>query len=253
MKLYFLGTAGGRTVTFKKLRNSGGILLKEKRTLVHIDPGPGAFVNFFSTPYEPWKDLSAVILSHLHLDHSADVNTILESATESGKRKGVRLLAPSDALEGENRVVLSYIQRLVKVEKLHKGASFKIGDITLRVLHRHNHHRVEVYSLEFQNSEVKKLVYIPCGKFEEYWLDYLPEGADLMVFNVTFFRKRPTIEHLSAEDVVKILTYKKPKKAIITHYSLEMLLKNPLKVAKEIEQKSGVETVAAEDGSIFEI
>jgi ribonuclease BN (tRNA processing enzyme) len=253
MKLYFLGTAGGRTVTFKKLRNSGGILLKEKSTLIHIDPGPGAFVNFFSTPYEPWKDLNAVVLSHLHLDHSADVNTILESATESGKRRGVKLLAPTDALEGEKRVVLPYIQKLVKVEKLEQGKVYGIGDITLKVLHKHNHHKVEVYSLEFQNGEGKSFVYIPCGKFEDYWLDYLPENADLIVFNTTFYRKRPTIDHLSVEDVVRILLNKKPKKALITHYSVEMLLKNPLKVAKEIEEKTGVETLAAEDGSIFEI
>ena len=227
--------------------------MKEKSTLIHIDPGPGAFVNFFTTPYEPWKDLNAVVLSHLHLDHSADVNTILESATESGKRRGLKLLAPSDALKGEKRVVLSYIQNLVKVEILKQGELYEIGDITLKVLHSHKHHKVEVYSLEFRNGEGKNFVYIPCGKFEEYWLDYLPESADLMVFNTTFYRRRATIDHLNVEDVVKILQIKKPKRAIITHYSVEMLLKNPLKVAKEIEEKTGVKTLAAEDGSIFEI
>jgi ribonuclease BN (tRNA processing enzyme) len=252
MKLFFLGTAGGRTVTFKRIRNSGGFLIREKRTLIHVDPGPGAFVYFFNTPYEPWKDLNGVVLSHLHLDHSADVNTILESATESGKRKGVKLLAPKDALEGEKRVVLPYIQSMVKIEILEPQKEFQIGDIGVKVLHRHNHHKVEVYSLEF-SSEGKSIVYIPCGKFEEYWLEYLPEGVDLMIFNATFYRKRPKIEHLSVSDVERIILEKKPKKALLTHYSLEMLQKNPLKVAKKLTEKTGVETVAADDMSLIEV
>ncbi len=252
MKIYILGTAGGRTTTFKRLRNSGGFLIKAGKELVHVDPGPGAFVNFFKTPFEPWKDLSAVVLSHLHLDHSADVNTVLESATESGARKGVKLLAPSDALEGENRVVLPYIRELVDSEVLKEGSRHRIGDLSVETLHRHSHHKVEVYSLLFSHGG-KKIVYVPCGRFEERWLDHLPEGVDLMIFNSTFYRKRPNIEHLSVEDVKKILLEKKPRKALITHYSREMLLKVPFRVAEEITEETGVETVAAEDGTLLEV
>ncbi|RTZ69336.1 MAG: MBL fold metallo-hydrolase [Aquificaceae bacterium] len=252
MKLYFLGTAGGRTVTFKRIRNSGGILLKAGRELIHIDPGPGGFINFFSTPFEPWKDLTAVVLSHLHLDHSADANSILESATESGKRKGVKLLAPKDALFGESRVVLPYIQNLVEVETLKEFESYKLKEVTLKVLHKHRHHRVEVYSLLFE-WEGKRVVYVPCGKFESYWLDFLPEGVELMIFNSTFYTKREDIDHLSIPDVVEILKIKKPKKAVITHYSLEMLTRNPVKVAKEVSSLTGVETLPAQDLMVLEI
>lgn len=252
MKLYFLGTAGGRTVTFKRIRNSGGVLLRSGKTLIHIDPGPGAFVNFFSTPYEPWKDLNGIVLTHLHLDHSAEVNTIIESATESGKRKGVKLLAPIDALEGENRVVLPYSRRLVESEILREGERYSIGDLSVEVLFKHRHHGVEVYSLLFE-GEGKKIVYIPCGRFEDYWLKNIPEGVDLMIFHTTFYRKRPSIDHLSVPDVIEILKVKKPQRAIITHYSLEMLHKVPQKVAKEIEEATGIKTTAAEDLTLYEI
>ena len=251
MRLYFLGTAGGRTVTFKRIRNSGGILLRSDRTLIHIDPGPGAFVNFFRTPYEPWKDLDGVVLSHLHLDHSADVNAVLESATESGKRRGVKLLAPSDALEGESRVVLPYIQRLVKVEKLKEFSKYQIGTVGVEALHLHKHHGVEVYTLLFR-GEGKSFLYVPCGRFEDKWLDSIPESVDLTLFNSTFYGRRKNIDHLSVEDVIEILKVKRPKRAVITHYSLELLRQNPLKVAKEIEEKTGVETIAAQDFGLLE-
>jgi len=252
MKIIFLGTAGGRTVTFKRIRSSGGILLKSEKTLLHIDPGPGAFVNFFKTPYEPWKDLKGIVLSHLHLDHSAEVNTIIESATESGKRKGIKLLAPSDALEGENKVVLDYSAALTDVEVLKAGSKHWVGDIQIETLHRQTHHGVEVYSLLFKSGN-KSLIYIPCGKFENWWLDYLPQNVDLMIFNVTFYKKKSHIDHLSAPDVVEILKNKKPQQAILTHFSLDMLKANPLKVAKEIEKQTGVKTFAAEDLKIFEV
>ncbi len=252
MRLYFLGTAGGRTVTFKKLRNSGGVLLRAERTLLHIDPGPGAFVYFFRTPYEPWRDLDGVVLSHLHLDHSADVNTILESATESGKRRGISLFAPLDALEGEKRVVLPYIKGLVNVGILSEGAEFRIKEITLRVLHRHSHHGVEVYSLLFEGGG-KRVLYIPCGRYERRWLEYIPEKVDLAIFNMTFYRRRPNIEHLCADGVLEILKEKKPKAAVITHYSLEVLRNNPRKIAAELEEKSGVKTLAVDDMEILEL
>ncbi len=227
-------------------------MLRSGRTLVHIDPGPGAFVNFFKSPYEPWRDLNAVVLSHLHLDHSADVNSIIESATESGKRKGLKLLAPQDALEGANAVVLPYSKKMTEVYILSEGKTFSVGDISLKVLHRHSHHRVEVYSLMFE-SEGKSVVYIPCGRFEERWLEHLPEGADLYIFNMTFYKRRPAIEHLCKEDVVRIVNEKKPKRAVITHFSLEVLRNNPQRIALEIERETGTPTTAAEDFLTFEV
>ncbi len=252
MKLYFLGTAGGRTITFKKIRNSGGFLLKTKENLLHIDPGPGAFVYFFNTPFEPWKDLTAIVLSHLHLDHSADVNTMLESATESGKRKGVKLFAPFDALEGENKVVLSYIRRFVDAYILKEGKKFNLKDLELETLFLQKHHNVEVYSLMF-SSEGKRVIYIPCGRFEKSWLEKIPFGVDLIIFNSTFYRRRPNIDHLSVEDVKEILKFVKPKRAVITHYSKEILLKIPNKVAEEISKETGVKTIAAEENMVIDI
>jgi ribonuclease BN (tRNA processing enzyme) len=252
MKIYFLGTAGGRKTTFKKIRNSGGFLIKDK-VLVHVDPGPGAFVYFFQTPFIPWKDLKAIVLSHLHLDHSADVNTLIESATESGKRKDLKLLAPKDAVYPPTGVVLPYCLNLVELEILKTSKEFPIESLTVRVLFPQAHHKVEIYALEFKNSEGKSIVYIPCGKFEENWLSQIPKEVDLMILNTTFYRKRKNIEHLSVEDAKIIIQTTSPKKAIITHFSLEMLLKNPVEIAKEITKETGVETMSAYDLMCVEI
>jgi Metal-dependent hydrolases of the beta-lactamase superfamily III len=109
-RLIFLGTAGGRASVFRYLRRSGGFLLRLSDLWVHTDPGPGAFVYLHQMGFDP-RQINCVVLSHIHLDHSADINSVIESATDGGKKREVVLFAPRSALEGENRVVLPFIRK----------------------------------------------------------------------------------------------------------------------------------------------
>jgi phosphoribosyl 1,2-cyclic phosphodiesterase len=92
-------------------------------------------------------DLSGIILSHKHLDHSTDVNIMIEAMADGGlKRRGV-LLAPMDALEGEDPVVLRYVRPfLERIEVLSDGNAYSIGNVKIRPI-RHSHGQVETYGL----------------------------------------------------------------------------------------------------------
>ena len=70
--------------------------------------------------------LDGILLTHKHLDHSGDVNVMIETMTEGGfKRRGV-LFAPGDALE-EDPVVLKYAMGYVnKVEVLREDSEYRI-------------------------------------------------------------------------------------------------------------------------------
>jgi phosphoribosyl 1,2-cyclic phosphodiesterase len=98
-------------------------------TQIHVDPGPGALVRALShvPPLNP-RELDAIVLSHKHLDHSGDVNALIEAMTSGGFRRRGALLAPPDAFEGEP-VVLPYAQRfaerLVRLEP--SGGPYPIG------------------------------------------------------------------------------------------------------------------------------
>ena len=53
--------------------------------------------------------LDGIILTHRHLDHSNDINVMIEAMTNGGfKKKGI-VFAPSDALE-EDPVILEYFR-----------------------------------------------------------------------------------------------------------------------------------------------
>ncbi|MCD6220082.1 MBL fold metallo-hydrolase, partial [Candidatus Calescamantes bacterium] len=68
-KIIFLGTGGARVVVFKQIRASGGAWIIKGNTQVLFDPGPGSLLRCLENGLSPTK-LSAIILSHRHLDHS---------------------------------------------------------------------------------------------------------------------------------------------------------------------------------------
>ncbi len=249
MKVRFLGTAGGRLVTFRLIKRSGGFLVSQNGSYLHVDPGPGAFVYLKELGID-YRDIDLVVLSHLHLDHSADLNTVIEAATDGGKFKNVSLFAPKTAIEGEDRVLLPYLRkRLVKEEFLEEGKELFYKDWKVKAVIKHRHHKTETYGLLI-NDEI---IYVSCAGFEERMLELYPKGKSLMIINTTFYKRRPNVEHLSVEDAEILIRELKPKRAVITHYSMEMLEKNPDEVAKELSEKTGIKVLAAKDGMEVEV
>ena len=86
MELIFLGTGGGRYVVAKQLRASGGLLLREGKKYLLIDPGPGSLVQLAKLKI-PLNHIQGILLSHLHLDHSADLSVVVDAITEGGFKK----------------------------------------------------------------------------------------------------------------------------------------------------------------------
>ena len=249
MKVRFLGTAGGRLVTFRLIRRSGGFIISRDGSYLHVDPGPGAFVYLKELGID-YRSIDLILLSHLHLDHSADLNTLIEAATDGGKHRNVSLFAPRSAVEGEDRVLLPYLRkRLVKEEFLEEGKEYTYKGWKVKAVIKHKHHRTETYGLLI-NDEI---IYVSCAGFEERMLELYPKNKSLMIINTTFYKKRPNVEHLSAEDAELLIKELRPRRAVITHYSMEMLEKNPEEVAKELSEKTGAEVIAAEDGIEIEV
>ena len=67
----------------RQLAASGGMWFDLNGTRLLIDPGPGCIVQTNKRKLNP-ENLSAIIVSHRHLDHSADVNVMVESMTTGG-------------------------------------------------------------------------------------------------------------------------------------------------------------------------
>ncbi|HTW91024.1 MAG TPA: MBL fold metallo-hydrolase [bacterium] len=152
-RMVILGSGGARIVVAKQLRSSGGIWFSLGGTQFLLDPGPGALVRMTGSRHklDPTK-LSGILLSHRHLDHSGDVNNMIEAMTMGGTEPRGALFAPSDALGGDDPVVLKYVRPfLERVVTTVEGGSYELGNVRFTCPVRHQH-RGEVYGFRFQTG-----------------------------------------------------------------------------------------------------
>ncbi len=247
-KILFLGTAGGRVTTFRLIRRSGGFLIDFSGARVHVDPGPGAFV-YLKEHGIDYRDIDLIVLSHIHLDHTADVNTLIEACTDGGKHRNLALFAPKSALEGKDRVVLPYLKkRLTKIGIVSEGAELSYRGVSVRAVMRHSHHGVETYGLSFNKDTV---VYLSCARYTEKMLEVYPKNPKVFIINTTFYKRRGDIDHLSVEEVKELISCCEAETTVLTHFSMEMHERDPDKVARELSQELGLNVVSAHDGMVL--
>ncbi len=247
-KLIFLGTAGARYVSFGFLRQAGGVWLNLSGVNVHVDPGPGAFVYLNKKGLSPdWLD--AILITHRHLDHCADANHLIEAMTLGGKRKRGQLFCPSDALL-KDPVILEFTRRnLSSVKLLSENFEAEIPPLKIGTLVK-NIHGVETYSVFFENN-LRVCFTSDTAYFDE--LSSACKGCDVLVVNLTLYRKVGNIPHLNVDDVIRLLKFSRPKIAILTHFGRTVLAKKPWEVASYIQKASSVRTLAAWDNMIFDL
>ncbi len=243
----FLGTAGARFVVARQLRFSAGTWLELSGTQLLLDPGPGTLLRCRKVrpPLEP-LELAGIIVSHKHLDHATDVNIMIEAMADGGlKRRGV-LLAPTDALEGADPVVLRYVRPfLERIEVFQDGASYIVDEVQIQPI-RHSHGQVETYGV-IVKSEEGRLGFVVDTKF----FPGLPEryaGCNLLVINTVLREWNPDVDHLSLPEALEIVRVVRPKLAVLTHFGMTMLRGKPWELALEASEKLGIRVLAAADG-----
>lgn len=243
----FLGTAGARFVVARQLRFSAGTWIELGETRLLLDPGPGTLLRLRKSrpPLDPLK-LDAVLLSHKHLDHSTDVNILIEAMADGGYRKRGALFAPADALEGDDRVVLRYVRPfLERIETWNAGREHEIGEVTIRPV-SHSHGTVESYGLVLDSPE-GRVGFVTDARFNPALAGNYA-GCDLLVLNVVLKDWRPEVDHLSLPQAGEIISAVKPRLAVLTHFGTTMLRGNPRLLAESLGERLGITVLAASDG-----
>jgi phosphoribosyl 1,2-cyclic phosphodiesterase len=252
--ILFLGSGGARFVVARQLRASGGMWLRFGATQIHVDPGPGALVRALThvPPCNP-RELDAIVLSHKHLDHSNDVNAMIEAMTSGGFVHRGAVFAPADAIDREP-VVLPYARRFPeRVERLTpRGGPWQIGEVELRTSVAHKH-AVQTYGLHFRYENLG-VSYLPCGRyFEGLAQDYAAHHPDVLILNVLRFEDRMDVDHFTWHDAKRVVLEVWPKVAIFQHFGTKMLEADPSRLAEAFEDESGLRAIAAYDGLTVDV
>lgn len=245
--LKFLGTAGARHVVSQQLRASGGLWLQAEGVRLLIDPGPGALVRIVnSRPRLNPRLLNGIVLTHRHIDHSGDLNVMVEAMTEGGTNPRGTVFLPSDAVDDEP-VIFRYARNyLSDMVYLREGGSYRLGRLEFETPVRHRH-AVETYGLRFHLGNCRLAVISDTGYFPELVENY---QAEVLVVNTLTLKHSPLTEgiHLDVDDAARVIGGIQPRLAILSHFGMRILNYGPSRVARLLSEQTGVEVIAAEDG-----
>ena len=232
---------------------SGGLWLNLSGTQILVDPGPGCIVHSTKRKLRA-GDLSAIILSHRHLDHAGDANIMVEAMAKGGFEPKGWLFAPADAL-GTEPVIFSYLRSYLDgIEIMEEGKTYSIGNVSFSTPVRHLH-RAETYGIVFKTDNYTFSYIADSGYFDGLCQNY---GGELLILNVVFLEPgwrmegRP-VDHLSVPDARHIIAELKPRVAILTHFGTTMWRAKPWKVAQRLSEETGVRVLAARDGMKFDL
>ncbi len=248
-EVLFLGTAGGRYVVARQLRASAGTLIKIEKTYLLLDPGPGTLV-YLAKRKIPLEKIQTILLSHHHLDHSADLNIIVDAITEGGFKKRGELFLTESALK--DPVLLPYLQPfLKKIEILKPHTSYESSFFKFKTTCELKH-TAENYGFLFYLPEGKVLGFLTDTAYFEELSNEFAE-AHILVINTVRYKPKEGVLHMSIPDVKKLLIKIKPEMVILTHFGMTMLRANPFKVAKELSKELGLKITACYDGMKLDI
>lgn len=247
----FLGTAGARFVVSKQLRSSAGTWCYFGGVHLCIDPGPGTLVRLFTgRPKLDPEKLDAIILTHRHLDHSTDINVLIEAMTHGRMQRRGAIFAPLDALSSSEPVIFSYLHKAVeRVETLTPGGRYTIGRLSLSTPVR-NDHGVDTYGLKF-TLDYGTIAFVSDTRYFPALADHYQ--SDLLILNVVLKDPIPStkIFHLNIFQARQLIENIRPRAAVITHFGMTMLKSRPWELAEEMSCELGIPILAASDGMML--
>ena len=249
LEILFLGTGGGRFTTITQKRRTAGIRILGEKLNLHLDPGPGALVYSVASGLSPEK-INALLVSHCHPDHYTDAEVFIEAMTRGMTRKRGLLAASHSVLYG-NEVcgpsISKYHQQMPeKVIEAKPGVKFQVGNLNVAVTEA-RHSDPDTVGFRFETEDVGDIAYTSDTEYFEGIGKYY-KGVRLLILCVMRPAGKPWKGHMTTEDAIKIIEEAKPENVIITHFGMQMIFRGPRNEARLIENKTGVPTIAANDG-----
>lgn len=239
----FLGTGGGRKVLFSQVRASGGLYFSLDGKRFILDPGPGSLVHMRKLKL---KDPNGLLISHYHIDHCADANTLLDGM------ENPFLISEKSCISGDGKetpcISKYHLEKTSFIKSLKAGEKTEIPGSNIKVTATETHHQAPCIGFVIEGS--KKIGYISDTILFK-GIEKPFEKCDIIIFNVLVpSGKVPEInKHLGVDGVVEFLNNMKsrPKLAVLQHFSFWMMQHDVRKQAMIIEKATGIHTIPAKD------
>lgn len=221
MKLTVLGNNG----PFSAIGGAcSGYLLSHDDKNILIDCGNGVLSNL--QRFTSLESLDAIILTHLHSDHMADM-LILRYALQLKRNKGlinraIDLYLPDEPVTEYNLLNIQDIFNLVVI-----APELEVNFRDLRVNFRKMTHPVKCFAVSFQYGQ-KKFVYSGDTSWNNE-IAIFAKDADLLMLDAglrTVDKVSDNVPHLTAAECGKVAVMANAKKLLLTHFNPEFNIEN---------------------------
>lgn len=226
-----------------------GFLVQSDGATVWIDAGNGTLSNL--QKHVGYKDIDALVLTHRHWDHIADVTPLMYArAFDEAVEGALAVYAPPDVapalLAGHAQLAHEMYARVFDFRTL--GPQFEVG--ALRFESFRTVHPVETYGLRVSVNG-KTFVYTADSAAFEQLASHC-KGADLLICEATYVRDiqaDPGI-HLWAHETGAVAAGAEPAKLVLTHIWPTI---DPLRSVEEAAEVFGGVLEAAIEGDVYEL
>ncbi len=243
-RIVFLGSGGGRTITFTQVRHTGGMFVELDGKKIIIDPGPGSICNARRIKLDV-DGTELILLSHRHVDHSTDVNTYLDGLSAG-------LIAERTSIEEEHVVSPYHLNKAKFVKLVSEGEEIAIPPLKIRTTKCVHTSPAVGFIIE----GTKKIGYTADTVYYD-GMEKQFDGVDILVANVLVpHGKTPNVlKHFGVDDVIKMVNSMnvKPKLIVLSHLSMWMLRNNPSEQAFIVKKMTGVRTIPAKDDMVVDL
>ncbi len=248
LELVFLGTGGGRFATITQKRRTGGIRIIYEKANIHLDPGPGALIYSLEAGLSP-QNINGLLVSHSHPDHYNDAEVLIEAMTRGMTKKKGLLAAAHSVLYGSRHCETSiskYHQQMPKqLIDARPGTKFDIKKLHVLVTQA-KHTDPDAVGFRIETPTIGDIAYTSDSEyFAGIGRQY--SGVRVLILCVLRPSGSPWKGHMTTNDAAKILEEVKPEMAVLTHFGMQMIAKNPTSEARLVQRETGVPTVAATD------
>jgi len=254
LNLIFLGTGGGRFATITQKRRTGGIRILHQKANIHLDPGPGALVCSLEAKLTPDK-INGLLVSHCHPDHYNDAEVFIEAMTRGGTKKTGTLAAAHSVLYGSKNCepsISTYHQQMPEqIIDAKPGTTFNIENLHITAVQA-KHTDPDAIGFRIQAPTIGDVAYTSDSEYFE-GISKPYTGVRVLILCVLRPSGSPWKGHMTTDDAVKIAQETEPEMTVLTHFGMQIITKNPNSEAQQIQQKTGIETIAATDGMHMQI
>lgn len=210
MKVTIVGYYGGYPA---KNKASSVYIIEKGDFAIVLDMGSGALSKLPN--YVQISDINAVIVSHYHTDHIADIGVLQHSKLVQYYTTDDDTVLPiyghTEDMEAFHRLNHDFTEAV----PYHPNETMKLGPFFIRFLK--TKHSVPCYGMRITDGD-SSIVYTADTAFQEEWIPFCHE-ADLLLADTNFYANMDatTSGHMTSEEVGRIAEAANVNEVILTH------------------------------------